>query len=149
MRKIPRWLARMPVPLFKAGFGALFGGRLLMLEHIGRVTGLRRYVVLEVVQREQDGVVVASGYGWQAQWLRNVHAAPGVRLWWRRLHGAESHAQIIEAAEARELLERYRKEHPGLARFVASALGLPELTRAEPLPRDIGGRVPLVRLRLS
>ena len=43
-----RWLVRMPVWLYRARLGFLFGNRLLMVEHIGRKSGRRRYVVLEV-----------------------------------------------------------------------------------------------------
>ncbi|MGH3626024.1 MAG: hypothetical protein ACRDRL_01055, partial [Sciscionella sp.] len=46
-----RWFVRAPIWLYRARLGFLFGTRLLMLEHIGRTTGERRYVVLEVVAR--------------------------------------------------------------------------------------------------
>ena len=46
-----RWLVRAPINLYRVGLGFLFGTRLLMLEHVGRRTGARRYVVLEVVDR--------------------------------------------------------------------------------------------------
>jgi hypothetical protein len=44
-----RWLVRSPIWAYRAGLGLVFGSRLLMLEHRGRVSGLSRYVVLEVV----------------------------------------------------------------------------------------------------
>lgn len=76
-RRIPRILARAPIPLYRAGFGFLLGRRLTMLEHRGRISGLPRYVVLEVLERDDDGLVVVSGYGDRAQWYRNVLAHPG------------------------------------------------------------------------
>jgi len=40
--RIPRWLARFPIPLLRHGFGWVLGPRFLLLEHIGRHTGLAR-----------------------------------------------------------------------------------------------------------
>ncbi len=59
-----RWLVRAPIWLLHARLGFLMGSRLLMLEHIGRRSGRRRHVVLEVVDRPAPGrYVVASGFG--------------------------------------------------------------------------------------
>ena len=59
-----RWLARAPIGLYRARLGFLLGSRLLMLEHLGRKSGARRYVVLEVVARPRPGTyVVASAFG--------------------------------------------------------------------------------------
>lgn len=149
MRKIPRWLARAPIPLFKAGLGFLFAGRLVLVEHTGRKSGLARYVALEVVLREPRGVVVASGYGRAAQWLRNVETTPSVRLWWGRRTAAPGTATILSPEHSRNLLEEYRRAQPARARTVAKALGLPELVAPDPLPGDIGERVPLVRFELD
>jgi len=44
-----RWFVRSPVAVYRARLGFIFGSRLLMLDHAGRSTGTRRYVVLEVV----------------------------------------------------------------------------------------------------
>src|SRR5579862_6380067 len=46
-----RWIVRAPVWLYRARLGFVFGSRLLMLEHTGRKTGTRRYVVLEAVDQ--------------------------------------------------------------------------------------------------
>ncbi|MQA16779.1 MAG: nitroreductase family deazaflavin-dependent oxidoreductase, partial [Pseudonocardiaceae bacterium] len=77
--KIPRWLARAPVPLLRRGFGWLLGPRFLLLEHIGRRTGLARYAVLEVVDRGRGEWYVVAAYGPRAQWYRNVLRQPRVR----------------------------------------------------------------------
>ncbi|MPV37702.1 nitroreductase family deazaflavin-dependent oxidoreductase [Georgenia subflava] len=146
MRKIPRRLARAPISLFKAGLGWVFGGVLVMVEHTGRTSGLRRYVVLEVVIPEAGAVVVAAGYGRRSQWFRNIVADPRVRLWRGGVVGVRAVAEVLPPAEARALLERYRREHPLRARFVARALGIEGLTSADPLPADVGERVPLVRV---
>ena len=66
-----RWFVRAPIWLFRVRLGFLFGHRLLMLEHVGRKSGLARYVALEVVARVGDEYTVtatptprrASGHG--------------------------------------------------------------------------------------
>lgn len=144
-RRIPRWLARAPIGVFRAGAGWIFGRVLVMVEHTGRTSGLPRHVVLEVLVREPHAVVVASGYGRGSQWLRNVAAEPRVRLWLGRVREAPGTAQVLTPEQAREVLERYRREHPVRARFVARALGVPALLLESPLPADVGERIPLVR----
>jgi deazaflavin-dependent oxidoreductase (nitroreductase family) len=77
-----RWLARAPIGLYRARLGFLLGSRLLMPEHLGRKSGTRRYVVLEVVAHPRPGAyVMASGFGARAQWFRNVRANPHVRIY--------------------------------------------------------------------
>ena len=72
---------RAPIWLYRAGLGFVFGSRVLMLEHIGRKSGARRYVVLEVVGHPAPEIyIVASGFGEHAQWFRNLMAHPRVRV---------------------------------------------------------------------
>ena len=76
-----RWLVRMPIGLYRAGFGFLFGKRLLMLEHTGRKSGARRRVVLEVLARPAPGqYVIIAGFAGTAQWYRNITTNPRVRV---------------------------------------------------------------------
>ena len=76
-----RWLVRAPIALFRAGFGFLFGGRLMMLEHVGRTSGEPRYIVLEVLTRPNSNeMVIASGLGRQSQWFQNIVANPNCHL---------------------------------------------------------------------
>jgi hypothetical protein len=42
-----RRLVRAPIWLYRIRAGGLLGTRMMMLEHIGRTSGERRYVVLE------------------------------------------------------------------------------------------------------
>jgi deazaflavin-dependent oxidoreductase (nitroreductase family) len=77
-----RWFVRAPIWLFRSRLGFVFGTRLLMLEHTGRTSGLRRYVVLEVVDHPAPRrYVVVSGFGARAQWFRNVQANREVRVY--------------------------------------------------------------------
>jgi len=137
-----RWLVRAPVYAYKLRLGALFGHRMLLLEHIGRKTGARRYAVLEVVDRPApDDFVVVSGFGERAQWYRNVIANPAVRVsvGWRHLVPAT--ATPLTEAEVDATLDRYTAEHPRtwqtLKNAMTEATGSPDL------------HLPMLRLHLE
>ncbi|MCF8611402.1 nitroreductase family deazaflavin-dependent oxidoreductase [Gordonia sp. HY285] len=108
-----RWLVRSPIPLFRAGLGFLFGTRVLLLEHIGRVSGESRFVVLECVERpDDDHVILASGFGEKSQWYRNLVAEPRCAIsigFARRRPGT---ASVLSADEGRAVIERYRQRSP-------------------------------------
>lgn len=75
-----RFMARLPIRVYRAGLGPLLGKRVLLLHHTGRLTGLRRQVVLEVVAHERDGNrlswTIASGFGPAAAWYQNLRHSP-------------------------------------------------------------------------
>lgn len=77
-----RFLFRIPVYIYRLGLGGIFGGRLLVLYHRGRVTGRQRQTVLEVVSHDitDDSYVVASGFGTSSMWYRNVIQTPEVSI---------------------------------------------------------------------
>ena len=59
-----RRIVRAPIWLYRARLGFVFGSRLLMLEHTGRKTGIRRYVILEAVGHPDPAAyIVAAGFG--------------------------------------------------------------------------------------
>jgi deazaflavin-dependent oxidoreductase (nitroreductase family) len=108
-----RWIVRAPVLLYRARLGFVLGSRLLMLEHTGRITATRRYVVLEVADRPRPGTyAVVSGFGDRAQWVRNVRAAPAVRvaLCWH--HPRPAAARVLGDREAAVALAGYAARHP-------------------------------------
>ena len=108
-----RWLARAPIGLYRARLGFLLGSRLLMLEHLGRKSGIRRYVVLEVVGRPRPGTyVVASGFGTRAQWFRNVRANPHVRVYAAGRRPAPATARLLTSDETAAALAAYAARRP-------------------------------------
>jgi deazaflavin-dependent oxidoreductase (nitroreductase family) len=108
-----RWIVRAPIWLYRARLGFVFGSRLLMLEHTGRKTGTRRYVVLEAADRAAAGTyVVAAGFGSRAQWLRNIRANPSVRVWIGSHRPAPAQARQLTPQETAEALTAYAARHP-------------------------------------
>ena len=146
-RRIPRLLARAPIPLYRCGLGWLLGPRMAMLGHRGRRSGQLRHVVLEVLERDAGTLVVVSGYGRASQWFRNIEVDPDVRIWTGRRRGVPGRAEILSAGESHDRLERYRDRHPRAAANLGRVLAMPDLTAAGPLAPDVGVRLPLVRIR--
>ncbi len=108
-----RWFVRAPIWLFRARLGAVFGSRLLMLEHVGRTSGRRRLVVLEVVDHPTPSrYVVVSGFGVRAQWFRNVQANPTVRVFVAGRKPAPARAHQLDAESSSAALSRYASAHP-------------------------------------
>jgi hypothetical protein len=79
---VTRLVFRLPLYLYRWGRGWLFGHRLVVVNHIGRVTGKRRQVVLEVVDHDADdgSYVVASGWGPDADFRAVGQRMPFVRF---------------------------------------------------------------------
>ncbi len=108
-----RWIVRAPVWLYRARLGFVLGSRLLMLEHTGRKTGIRRYAVLEAVDHPDPGTyVVAAGFGDRAQWLRNVRASPRVRVYTGSRRPVPATARPLTSEETAAALTAYARRHP-------------------------------------
>lgn len=116
-----RAFVRAPIWLYRLHLGPLLGPRLLLLEHIGRKSGAKRYVVLEVIDHPApERYVVASGFGAKAQWFRNIRANPRVRVSAGSRFAAPAVARVLTQREADETLASYIARHPRLwARFKA------------------------------
>lgn len=108
-----RGFVRAPIWVYRARLGFVFGTRLLMLEHVGRTSGLRRYVVLEIVDHPAPRrYVVVSGFGDRAQWLRNVVANPEVNVYLGSRTPAPAMAHRLDVDTSAEALGRYARAHP-------------------------------------
>ncbi|MDF1604398.1 nitroreductase family deazaflavin-dependent oxidoreductase [Nocardioides sp. YIM 152315] len=139
-----RWLVRAPIPIFRHGFGWLFGRRLLLLEHVGRTSGHPRYVVLEVVVPEgPDAVIVASGFGPRAQWFRNVVATPACHVTLGRTRRAAV-AEVLDRGELDRVLADYARRHPRAWRRLSATM-----LELNGQPADGSPDIPLVRLVLG
>ncbi|OBJ38575.1 nitroreductase [Mycobacterium colombiense] len=141
-----RRLMRAPIWIYKARAGALFGSRILLLEHIGRKSGLPRYAALEVVDHSApDTYVVASGFGRKAQWFRNIEANPRVRVYAGSHAPRTASARVLTTPEADRTLAAYRTRHPKAWERMRPVL---EQTLGAPIT-DTGTPLPLVELRLD
>src|SRR5881227_265087 len=73
---------RAPSWVYRRDLGYLLGKRFVYLAHQGRLSGLRRETVLEVVRldHETGEVIVFAAWGNRADWVRNIRAGRALEL---------------------------------------------------------------------
>jgi deazaflavin-dependent oxidoreductase (nitroreductase family) len=107
----------------------------------GRLSGRRRFVVLEVVGHPaRDTYLVVSGFGGRAQWFRNIQVNPHVRLYVRSRGPVPAKACILTPEQTRAALVGYAAARP---RTWAALKPVPEHT----LSAEVGD-LPMVALHL-
>ena len=123
-RGLSRLLYRLPILLYHGGLGWLLGKRFLLLTHTGRISGLPRQAVLEVIRfdRGRDSYYVISGFGEQADWFRNIQLTPEVEITVGR-RCKEAMAEILPQEDAEWELLDYARRYPLAARWLPRLLG--------------------------
>ncbi|GAA3165587.1 nitroreductase family deazaflavin-dependent oxidoreductase [Nonomuraea salmonea] len=138
-----RKLWRLPILLYRLGLGALLGGRVMLLNHVGRVSGLPRQVVIEVVEHDENGYVAASGFGVKADWYRNVTASPEVTIQvGGRVHPVTAVPLPAEAGAV--IMARYASQHPTAARRLCKLMGY-AVDESQDDYHEVGKHIPFVR----
>jgi len=117
-----QWLVRAPIGLYRAGLGWIFGRRLVMIEHLGRVSNEPRYVVVEVVDRGHNRIVVASGFGTKAQWYRNLKANGVAYLSTGRARRVRAHVHLLSPEDSAAALGGYAAQHPAAWKRLKGAM---------------------------
>jgi deazaflavin-dependent oxidoreductase (nitroreductase family) len=149
-RRPPRWLRpalRLPNALYRLGLGRLLGERFLLLTHTGRRTGRHHETTLEVLRHERgtDTYVVCSGWGPEADWLRNIAQHPDVVITTGR-GSRPARAQLLPIEPGARELAAYARRHPIAFRTLGRwVLGLPLTGR--PDFRELAWSMPVVALR--
>ena len=112
MNPVLRRLLRTPIWLYRCHCGRLLGHRFLLLTHIGRRTRLPRRTVLEVMvwHPESREAIVMSGFGRNADWLRNIQAHPGPTVQIGSSHFIADH-RILGTEEAIAIVANYERRH--------------------------------------
>lgn len=146
---LSRILFRAPLILYRLGLGPLLGGRFLLLHHVGRKSGLERQAVLEVVDddRQSDTYFVASGFGRQSQWFKNVQVNPlvTIQVGPRRL---EARAEVLDPQASAEKMVDYARRHPAAATSLARVLGFDVDGSDEDYRRVARKHIPFVALHV-
>jgi deazaflavin-dependent oxidoreductase (nitroreductase family) len=146
----PRGLARLgwraPIWLYRLGLGWLLGQRFVLINHIGRKSGLPRQVVVEVVGRNEEtgAYVVVSGFGEKADWYKNVMAHPEITIQVGRKRTA-AHAERLSLPQATEVMLDYNRRHPDTLRTLAGIMGY-RVDGDEDDVRFLAGEVPFLAL---
>jgi deazaflavin-dependent oxidoreductase (nitroreductase family) len=73
---------RVPLPLYRAGWGWLLDRTFLLLVHAGRRTGQPHAMTAMVLRYDAatHEAVICSGWGPTTDWIRNIRARPALRV---------------------------------------------------------------------
>lgn len=104
---------RAPLVLYRLGIASILGGRFLKLTHTGRMSGRNHETVLEVVKHDEETgtFYVASGWGEQSNWFRNVMENPAVEVQFKR-RKFNARAMKLGIDEASAILADYTVRYP-------------------------------------
>ena len=120
---LARFFYRLPILFYRIGLGALLGERFLLLEHVGRKSGMWRKAVLEIIRhgREKGVYYVVSAFGDRSDWYRNILHTPDVMITvaGRRMR---AHAAPLSPAESVEEILDYARRHPKAFEYLTTKL---------------------------
>jgi deazaflavin-dependent oxidoreductase (nitroreductase family) len=144
---LSRALFRAPIYLYRLGLGWLFGNRVLLLNHVGRISGKQRQAVLEVVEhdRSDESFLVASGWGPTAAWYRNVLQTPHISIQVGR-RTIPATALPLTPEEGADIFARYAVRHRAAAKYLLPRLMGFSVDGTEADFRAVGRRMRFVRL---
>ncbi len=146
-RGLLRLLLRAPVALYRLRLGWLLGGRVLLLTHTGRGSGLRRDTPLEVVRHDPatGAYYVVAAWGRESDWLRNVLHTPRVRVTVGRRR-FDATASPLPPEDAQRELRGYARRHPTAMRVISQRMGC-RVDGADEGYRTLAEKVAVVALR--
>jgi deazaflavin-dependent oxidoreductase (nitroreductase family) len=120
-----RWFANAPRWFYRLGLGWLLGHRLMQLTHRGRMSGLARQTILEVLHYDPQTreVLVVSGWEGKTDWYRNIQHAPAleVRIGWVHYRPVQ---EFLSPEETTQVILTLFRQHPREVRFAGPFLGI-------------------------
>jgi deazaflavin-dependent oxidoreductase (nitroreductase family) len=124
LNPLARRLFRAPTWLYRWRCGWLLGHRFLLLIHTGRRSGLRHRTVLEVMAYRPDGpeMIVMSGFGPRADWLRNIQANPNPEVMVGSLSFSAAY-RVLDIEEAIAVIASYERRNRFAAPVIRLVLG--------------------------
>jgi deazaflavin-dependent oxidoreductase (nitroreductase family) len=144
---IVRALFRFPVVLFRLRLGGVFGGRLLLLETVGRSTGRVRRAVIEVARADPatHRYWVVAGWGRGSDWYRNALAHPPRLIDTGRDRLVTPAVHELDEAERLELLRDYQTRNPRIAKALGERLLGKDFTADADALRDLAAALGALR----
>jgi deazaflavin-dependent oxidoreductase (nitroreductase family) len=138
---------RLPLLLYRRGWGWLLGDTFLLLVHAGRKTGKRYSTVAMVLRYEPHTreAVICSAWGQDTDWIRNVRANPALQVQIGR-QSFTPQQRFLTRDESLAVLAEFRHRHPHRSRLIASVLGWGDLG-SDAAAREFVSTRPFVSLR--
>ncbi len=151
LRRRPGRLAlavfRMPLPLYRRGWGWLLGRTFLLLVHAGRKTGQPHDAVAMVLRYDPQTheAVIFSAWGHDTDWIRNIRVRPALQV----QIGRESFTpqqRFLSQDESLAVVTGFLRQHPWRARLATQIMGWEDL-HSETAAREFVSTRPFVALR--
>lgn len=138
---------RLPLPVYRRGWGRLLGRTFLLLVHAGRKTG-SPYSTVAMVLRYDPGTreaVVFSAWGQNTDWIRNIRARPALRVQLGR-ESFTPQQRFLSEDERFAVVAQFRRQHPWRLRVATWVMGWEDL-RSDTAARDFVSTRPFVAFR--
>ena len=138
---------RLPLMLYRRGWGGFLGHTFLLLVHAGRKTG-KPYSAVAMVLRydpHTHEAVICSGWGQDTDWVRNIRAGPALRVQIGRESFKPEH-RFLSDEESFSVTVGFRGRHPHRTRLAAWVFGWGDL-RSDTAVRDWVSARPFVAFR--
>jgi deazaflavin-dependent oxidoreductase (nitroreductase family) len=151
LRRKPGRLAvavfRLPLPLYRRGWGGLLGHSFLLLVHAGRKTGKLHSTVAMVLRHDGPAheAVICSAWGWETDWIRNIRVRPALQVQVGRASFTPEQ-RFLSEEESLAVVAGFRRAHPQRLRLFESILGWGDL-RSDTAARDFVSTRPFVSFR--
>jgi len=142
-------LWRMPIWIYRLGFGFLMGEKVLLLTHQGRKSRQDRQTVLEIIHIEANAgqYYVVSGFGSRSQWYKNIIEEPSVTIQVGNRKMA-ARAQQLGPEEASHQILDYTKRNPKNLQILGSLLGY-EIEHTPEGYLAFGKEIPVIQFRIQ
>ena len=137
---------RLPLFLYRRGWGRLLGDTFMLLVHAGRRTG-QPHLVTAMVMRHDPAtreVVIFSGWGPGSDWVRNLRARPAIWVEVGRDSYRPQH-RFLSDDDSIAVAADFLRRHPYRGLLARRILGWPDLS-TEPALRDFVRTHPFVAL---
>ncbi len=140
---------RLPIYLFRVRLGWILGNRFLLLRHKGRISGIDRFAVLEIIHRqpEESSYFVVSGFGTHSDWYQNIlqHSAVEIQVGNIR---SPAKARQLESSEGGKVLLIYAGKNPGSLKALSKIMGY-EIDFTPEGILDFGRQIPVIQFKLT
>ena len=150
LRRKPGRLAlaifRIPLPLYRRGWGGLLGHTFLLLVHAGRKTGKPHSATAMVLSYDPQTreAVIFSAWGQDTDWVRNIRVRPALQV----QIGRESFTpqqRFLSEDESVAVAAGFRRRHPWRLRLATWIMGWEDL-RSDAAAREFVRTRPFVSL---
>lgn len=137
---------RLPIWIYRLGFGFIIGRHGLLLTHKGRKSGKDRQNVLEIIHSSPNAgkYYVVSGFGTRSDWYKNIINDPSVTIQIGNKKMAAVASQL-NPEEASQLILAYTQKYPKNLKTLGAMIGY-DIEHTPEGYRAFGKEIPVICL---